>query len=284
MLALLSPAKTLDVESPLTTRKYSQPRHLDESHRLIEVMRTKSVTEISALMHISDELAALNADRYSAFETPFTRRNARPAALLFDGDVYQGLEPRRRFDERDWTEAQKTLRILSGLYGLLRPLDLIQPYRLEMGTGLRTDRGRNLYDFWGARITDLLRDDLAASPGPDVVVNLASTEYSSAVDFDALDARVLSPRFENQDRFGHWKVLSFPAKRARGMMAGWLVTERVRSARAVTEFAEDGYRHAKDVSTPEVPVFRRVGHRPPPFATGRRTAPRAVGLQSGTSE
>ncbi|MGD8215766.1 peroxide stress protein YaaA [Aestuariimicrobium sp. Y1814] len=257
MLALLSPAKSLDATSPLTTRKHSQPRQLDDSQRLIEVMRTKSVPEVAALMDISDELAALNVDRYASFETPFTTSNARPAALLFNGDAYQGLDARQRFDERDWTEAQKTLRILSGLYGLLRPLDLIQPYRLEMGIGLHTDAGRNLYDYWGSRITDLVRDDLAASPGPEVIVNLASTEYSTAVDFDAIDARVISPRFENRDRSGNWKVISFPAKRARGTMVGWLVTERVRSARAITEFAEDGYRYAKDVSTPDVPVFRR---------------------------
>lgn len=257
MLALLSPAKSLDLDSPLTTRKHSQPRQLDDSQRLVEVMRGKSVADISGLMHISSELAALNAERYAAFETPFTPRNARPAALLFNGDAYQGLDARQRFDERDWTEAQKTVRILSGLYGLLRPLDLIQPYRLEMGTGLRTEAGRNLYEYWGSRITELVRDDLAESPGPDVVVNLASTEYSTAVDFDALDARVITPRFESRDRAGNWKVISFSAKRARGTMVGWLVTERVRSARAVTEFAEDGYRYAKDVSTPDVPVFRR---------------------------
>lgn len=257
MLALLSPAKSLDLESPLTTRKHTQPRDLDHSQQLVEVMRTKSVTDISSLMHISSELAALNAERYATFETPFTTRNARPAALVFNGDAYQGLNARERFDERDWTEAQKTLRILSGLYGLLRPLDLVQPYRLEMGTGLPTDRGRNLYDFWGTRITDLVREDLAASPGADVVVNLASTEYSTAVDFDALDARVITPRFENRDRSGNWKVISFSAKRARGAMAGWLVTERVRSARAITEFAEDGYRYAAEASAPDAPVFRR---------------------------
>lgn len=257
MLALLSPAKSLDSTSPLPTRKHSQPRLLDDSQRLIEVMRTKSVPEIASLMHISSELAALNAERYAAFEAPFTTKNARPAALLFNGDAYQGMDARQRFDERDWTEAQKTVRILSGLYGLLRPLDLIQPYRLEMGTGVAAEHGRNLYEFWGSRLTDLVRDDLAESPGPEVVVNLASSEYSGAVDFTALDARVISPRFENRDHAGHWKVISFPAKRARGAMVGWLVTERVRSARAITEFAEDGYRYAKDVSTPDVPVFRR---------------------------
>ena len=258
MLALLSPAKSLDQTSALPTRKHSEPRQLDRSQELIDVMRTKTVDDVAKLMGISDELAALNVERYATFETPFTTDNARPAMLLFSGDVYQGLNVRERFGERDWTEAQKTVRILSGLYGLLRPLDLIQPYRLEMGTGLATDKGSNLYQFWGNEITDLVRADLADSPGPEVVVNLASTEYSSAVRFDDLDARVVTPRFEDKDRSGRWKVISFPAKRARGEMAGWMVTERVRSAKALTEFDGGGYRYAADVSTPDVPVFRKA--------------------------
>ena len=142
MLALLSPAKTLDYSTPLTTRKHSEPRLLGHTQALIDVMRTKSVADIAAMMSISDELAALNAQRYADFQLPFTTRNARPAALAFAGDVYLGLAARDRFDERDWTEAQKTVRILSGLYGVLRPLDLMQPYRLEMGRALLTDRGR----------------------------------------------------------------------------------------------------------------------------------------------
>lgn len=257
MLALLSPAKSLDETSPLPTRKHSEPRQLDDSAELIEVMRSKSVAEVAELMSISDELAALNVDRYQAFQTPFTTRNARPAMLLFSGDVYQGLNVRERFDEWDWTEAQKTVRILSGLYGLLRPLDLVQPYRLEMGTALTTERGTNLYAYWGSSITDLVRHDLAASPGAEVIVNLASTEYSTAVRFDEVDARVITPRFEDRDRKGNWKVISFPAKRARGEMAGWMVTERIRSARALTGFAGAGYRYVPEVSSPDVPVFRK---------------------------
>ena len=257
MLAVISPAKSLDLTSRPTTRKHSQPRLLDESQALTDVMRTKAPDEIADLMHVSDDIAELNAQRYRDFELPFTTRNARPAAFLFNGDTYQGLNARERFDERDWTEASKTLRILSGLYGVLRPLDLIQAYRLEMGTGLHTDRGTNLYQWWGSRITDLLRDDLAVAPGSDVLVNLASTEYFSAVDVDALDVRLVTPRFEDRSPSGQWKVISFSAKRARGEMAAWLVTNRVRSARAINDFDAAGYRFAKGVSTPDVPVFRR---------------------------
>lgn len=259
MLAVISPAKNLDTTSRSTTRKHSQPRLLDDTRALVEVMRTKAPDEVADLMHLSDELAELNSQRYRDFELPFTTRNAYRAALMFNGDTYQGMNARERFDERDWSEATKTLRILSGLYGLLRPLDLVQPYRLEMGTGLHTERGSNLYQWWGNRITDLLRDDLAASPGADVLVNLASTEYFTAVDADALDVRLVTPRFENRNPKGEWKVISFSAKRARGEMAAWLVTNRVRTARAITDFDAAGYRYAQDVSTPDVPVFRREG-------------------------
>ena len=257
MLVLLSPAKSLDYESPLPTRKRSEPRLLDESERLIEVMRGRSTSEIAGLMKISDELAALNAQRYADFHRPFTPKNARPAVLAFAGDVYQGLAVRRRWDERDYTEAQKTVRILSGLYGVLRPLDLIQPYRLEMGIRLATDRGRNLYDFWGSTITDLLRDDLVASPGAPVVINLASDEYANSVRPHELGARMISPRFEDVDARGGRGIVSFFAKRARGEMAGWLVRNRVRTPRALQGFAEAGYRYDPATSTKERPVFLR---------------------------
>ena len=272
MLALLSPAKTLDLESALPTRKHTQPRLLDESRRLIDVMVTRSPDEIASLMDISDDLAELNARRYRDFELPFTPRNARPAVLTFAGDVYQGMAVRERFRERDYTEANKTLRILSGLYGLLRPLDLVQPYRLEMGVRLRTGRGRSLYDWWGERITDLVRADLAESPGPNILVNLASHEYFSAVDADALDTRLISPRFEDEDARGRYRVVSFSAKRARGEMAAWLVLNRVRSAKAITEFDAGGYRYAREESTPDLPVFRRPRRRDGHDGPGSRPA------------
>lgn len=257
MIALLSPAKSLDYDSTLPTRKASQPRMLDRAEELIGVMRRKSPDEIAELMSISDDLADLNVKRYADFTTPFTKRNARPAVLAFTGDVYQGMDPRTRFGERDYTEAQKTIRILSGLYGVLRPLDLMQPYRLEMGTKLATDRGDTLYDYWGGAITEVLNADLAASPGPDVVVNLASGEYFRAVQPPDLQGRVISPRFLDQGPDGGYRIVSFFAKRARGEMAAWLVTNRVRTMRAIVDFDGAGYRFDPERSTDEEPTFIR---------------------------
>lgn len=257
MLTLISPAKSLDLDTPWPSRKHSQPRALEESAALVERLRTLAASDLRALMGVSEEIATLNVARFAEWETPFTPATARQALAMFDGDVYRGMNARERFDARDLTEAQKSLRILSGLYGLLRPLDLIQPYRLEMGTPLVTGRGRSLYAWWGSQITELVAADLDASPGTRAVVNLASEEYSQAVDFAALDCPVIAPRFEDQGPKGDWKVISFSAKRARGEMAGWIVRERVRSVRALTEFAEAGYAYQPDLSTREVPVFRR---------------------------
>ncbi len=263
MLILLSPAKSLDYESKLPKVTPTQPRLLDESEKLVEIMRTMSVADLAALAEISDELAAMNAARWAAFSTPFTRRNARPAVLAFNGDVYQGLGVRQRFGTRDSTEAQKTVRILSGLYGVLRPLDLMQPYRLEMGSRVASPRGRSLYDWWGSTITRVLREDLAAAPGADVVVNLASGEYFGSVRPDELGAPVVSPRFEDTDARGRRGVVSFFAKRARGELAAWLVLNRVRTPGALKDFDGAGYRYVKAASTPKVPVFVR------PFAARR---------------
>lgn len=257
MLVLLSPAKSLDYESRLATRKYSEPRLLDRSAELIEVLRGKQPDEIASLMNISDELAVLNVERYRDFELPFTRQNARPAALAFAGDVYQGMAASSRFGERDFTEAQKTIRILSGLYGVLRPLDLIQPYRLEMGSRLKTPAGNDLYDFWADTVTELLAADLAESPKPNIVLNLASQEYFGVVNPKLLDAPIISPRFEEITDSGKRRMVSFYAKRARGMMAGWAVTNRVRSARRLRDFDEDGYAYDEQTSSQSQPVFVR---------------------------
>ncbi len=256
MLALLSPAKSLDFKSKLTTSKRTEPRLLDESAALIDVMRQKSVSDIGSLMNISEELSTLNANRYAEYKDEHTRKNSRPAALAFNGDVYQGLQA-SKFDARDFTEAQKTLRILSGLYGLLRPLDLIQPYRLEMGTRLRTERGKDLYQWWGNEVTDLVKADLEESPGTDVIVNLASGEYFSVIDPSRLGVRVISPRFEDRDDDGKPRIVSFHAKRARGLMASWLVRSRVRTASAVTNFEADGYTFDSARSTKDTPIFVR---------------------------
>ena len=261
MLVLLSPAKTLDYASRLPTRKHSEPRLLEGSQQLIDVLVEKSPEELASLMGVSDELAVLNAQRYRDFETPFTPRNARPAILAFAGDVYVGLDAARRFDERDFTEAQKTIRILSGLYGVLRPLDLIQAYRLEMGTPLATDKGKNLYEFWGDRVSEVLKADLAAAPGPALVLNLASQEYFGVVNPEVLGVDVLSPRFEEVNPTGKRRMVSFFAKRARGEMAGWVVTNRVRSVRKLRDFDESGYRFDEQHSTRHVPVYVRAqGH------------------------
>lgn len=256
MLTVISPAKTLDFESPLATKKHSEPRLLRHTAGLIEVLRTKQATDLEQLMGISEELATLNVERFRRYEPEHTRANARPAVLAFNGDVYQGMAP-KEFDARDLTEAQKTLRILSGLYGNLRPLDLIQPHRLEMGTRLSTARGHSLYDWWGPLVSDCLARDVHASPGADVLVNLASNEYFKVVDVSRLDCRVISPRFEDRDARGRPRVVSFHAKRARGAMAGWLVRHRVRSAARIPDFGGLGYKYDDEASTRDTPVFVR---------------------------
>jgi len=256
MLTLLSPAKSLDFESKLSTSRRTEPRLLDESAALIDIMRQKSVSDIGSLMNISEELATLNAHRYGEYEDEHTRKNSRPAALAFNGDVYQGLQA-AEFNARDFTEAQKTLRILSGLYGLLRPLDLIQPYRLEMGTRLLTERGKDLYQWWGHEVTDLVKADLEESPGTGVVVNLASHEYFGVINTQRLGVRVISPRFEDRDDDGTPRIVSFHAKRARGLMASWLVRNRVRTVSAVTDFEADGYTFDSARSTKDIPIFVR---------------------------
>ena len=257
MLTLLSPAKSLDYESPLPTRKHSEPRLLDRAEELVEVLRDKSVGDLRELMDISQDLAELNVQRYRDFSTPFDPDNARPAVLAFAGDVYTGMDAIGTFGERDFTEANKTVRILSGLYGVLRPLDLMQPYRLEMGTKLSTERGDRLYDFWDDTITDVLNRDLADSPGPAGFVNLASNEYFSAVDTGRLEGRVISPRFLDEAKDGSYRVIAFWAKQARGAMAGWIVRERIRTYTHLTDFDLDGYRYDPELSTPDEPTFTR---------------------------
>ncbi len=258
MLILISPAKTLDLQSALPPLAVTQPRFLKQTKELVGIMQEKSPAELCSLMRISEELGVLNAQRYRDFEFPFTPENARPALLTFAGDVYHGLNALERFDRRDYAEATNTLRILSGLYGLLRPLDLIQPYRLEMGVRLSNPAGKDLYHYWRARLTEQVRTDVAGSPGDGVVVNCASEEYSSAIDFTELGVRVVSPRFENRNARGEWKVLSFRAKRARGSFSGWLIQNRVRTLSQLCDFAEDGYRYIEELSSPSVPVFRRL--------------------------
>ena len=260
MLTVLSPAKSLDFDSRLPTKKHSQPRLLDGAEVLADQLAGFTPAEIGKLMGISDDLAGLNAERFREFSLPFEPGRERPAVLAFAGDVYTGMQA-RTFGERDFTEAQKSIRILSGLYGVLRPLDLIAPYRLEMGTKLATEAGDSLYAYWRDRVTALLAEDLAESPGPPVLVNLASTEYFGVVDTKALGAKVVAPRFLDapQSDPTELKVISFFAKKARGAMASWLVRDRIRSPRKLVEFTELGYAYDADRSTPAEPTFVRSG-------------------------
>lgn len=257
VLIVVSPAKSLDYETPLATKKASEPRLLDDAEQLVSIMAAKSPGEIQKLMSVSPALAELNFERFQDWERPFTSENARPAVLAFNGDVYTGLDAAKSFTERDFTHAQKTLRILSGLYGVLRPLDLMMPYRLEMGTKLANRRGANLYDFWRKDITRVLADDLAASPGAKVLVNLASNEYFGAVDPAALGARIISPAFLDSKDGGPHKNISFFAKQARGAMSQYLIRERITTISGITGFTGMGYRFDEADSTPDRPVFKR---------------------------
>ena len=257
VLIVVSPAKSLDFESPLPTRKHSEPELLDRSEELVSVMRQRSPDDLAHAMSISPELAELNFERFQDWSPPFTPDNARPAMLAFNGDTYIGLDARDTFSERDYTHAQKVLRILSGLHGVLRPLDLIQPYRLEMGSKVEHANGRDLYSFWGDTVTERLAADIEASPGADALVNLASIEYFGVVRPELLRGRVISPKFLDARGDGDPKVVGFFAKRARGAMAGWMIRERITSIKAITEFTDLGYRHDPALSTRDEPVFTR---------------------------
>ena len=254
MLILLSPAKSLD-ESPYAALPTTVPDFLDRSETLIRELCTLSIAEIRSLMKISQNLATLNKGRYQRFHRPFTPHNAKPAALMFRGDVYRGLQ----FDALKAAEqnySQLHLRILSGLYGLLRPLDLIQPYRLEMGTRLSVGDTPNLYQFWGHTITESISTALAEQGGQ-LLINLASNEYFKAVKPTAIAARVITPGFKEQ-RDGQYKWISFYAKKARGSMARYLLANGVTSLDGLRAFDEDGYCYNHAISTTDKPIFTRV--------------------------
>jgi cytoplasmic iron level regulating protein YaaA (DUF328/UPF0246 family) len=257
VLIVVSPAKSLDFESPLPTKKTSEPRMLDKAEELVEIMAEKTPAQLAKMMSISQGLAELNFERFQDWERPFTTENARPALLAFSGDVYLGMDAANTFDERDYTHAQKVLRILSGLYGVLRPLDLMQPYRLEMGSTVKNPNGKDLYSFWGPDITERINADLAESPGAKVLVNLASNEYFGAIRPDELDGRLITPTFLDSKNGGPYKIVSFFAKRARGAMAGWIITERIKSAKALLDFDGMGYRYDPERSSADNPVFIR---------------------------
>ena len=254
MLAILSPAKSLDFESPLPRGRHTIPDFLDDSAQLVDRLRKLTAPDLSTMMGISDNLAKLNFDRYAAWKEPFSRSNARPAVLAFNGDAYRGLRA-WEFSGRDLSWAQRHLRILSGLHGVLRPLDLIQPYRLEMSTPLATPAGSNLYDFWQNRLTGVILAAAEASGTP-VLVNLASKEYFNALDLSAVGGRVITPRFLDF-RSGKYRFVSFLGKHARGMMARFIIERRMRFARGLLDFSEAGYRYDPGQSTRDRPTFVR---------------------------
>lgn len=255
MLMVLSPAKTLDYESELPAGlAVTRPEFLADSAELIAVLRTRTPAQIASLMSLSDKLAALNVARYQDWRPEYDLPDARPAIHAFKGDVYTGLEV-ERLRPADLDEAQTHLRILSGLYGLLRPLDLMLPYRLEMGTDLVNPRGRNLYAFWGDRIAEALSVALAEQ-GDDILVNLASNEYFKAVNVKKLQSQVFTPQFKDAKN-GQYKMISFFAKKARGRMAAWLLQNRIRHPDDLRAFDVDGYTFNADLSTPQSPVFTR---------------------------
>ena len=255
MLFLLSPAKSLDYDTPVSPDlAHTLPQFPKETAALIKLLKKKSPQDIAHLMDLSDALSALNVARYAAWSPKFTAKNSKQAMLAFNGDVYDGLNAKTlTTDDLAW--AQQHVGMLSGLYGLLRPLDWMQPYRLEMGTALANARGGNLYKFWGTSIAQHLNAQLAVDKTP-VVVNLASQEYFKSVDLKALKARVVECAFEDYKN-GVYKVISFNAKRARGMMARYAITKRVSTVKKLEAFAADGYAFDAVVSKPDRLVFRR---------------------------
>lgn len=254
MLFLLSPAKSLDYDTPAGDLPHTLPQFTPRSEQLIEVLRKKTPRQVAQLMGISDTLAALNVARYQAWSPKFTPKNSKQAMLAFNGDVYDGLQARSlQPADLDW--AQRHVWMLSGLYGVLRPLDRMQPYRLEMGTALAVGKARNLYQFWDSTIADHLNRQLAADTTP-VVVNLASQEYFRSVNLGTLKARVIECVFEDW-KGGGYKVISFFAKKARGLMARYAITKRVATPRKLEGFNLDGYAYDASVSRPERLVFRR---------------------------
>ncbi|WP_087545320.1 peroxide stress protein YaaA [Acinetobacter sp. WCHA29] len=254
MLALISPAKTLDYETTLPTDKYTQPRLLAQSQQLIDVCRKLSASEIASLMTVSEKIANLNVERFRDWNADFDFSNARQALFAFKGDVYTGLDA-YHLKDREIDFAQQHLRMLSGLYGLLRPLDLMMPYRLEMGTKLKNSRGHNLYEFWGSMITDQINQDLAEIDAK-VLVNLASDEYYKSVNEKKIQAEIIKPVFLDQKN-GKYKVISFYAKKARGLMARYLIENKLSQVEQLKAFDSEGYYFDAESSSNKELVFKR---------------------------
>ncbi|MDO6512810.1 peroxide stress protein YaaA [Neptuniibacter sp. 2_MG-2023] len=245
MLIVVSPAKTLDYETAPITRSHTLPRFVEHSQELIDDLKKLSVQDIAELMKLSDKLASLNVARYESWQPEFTFDNAKQAILAFKGDVYTGLDA-ESLSEEDLQFAQDHLRILSGLYGVLKPLDLMQPYRLEMGTKLANSRGKNLYEFWGTTICDDLNQALASSDTP-VLVNLASNEYYKAAKEKSIEGRIITPAFKDWKN-GQYKMISFYAKKARGLMTRYIIQNQIEDPELLKNFDIEGYRFAESMS------------------------------------
>jgi cytoplasmic iron level regulating protein YaaA (DUF328/UPF0246 family) len=245
MLLVVSPAKNLDYDSPLPTNKFTMPSMLAHSEELISICKKLTPADISSLMGVSDKIAGLNTARFTQWSMPFTVDNARPAMLAFNGDVYTGLDA-KTLSEGDFDFAQQHMRILSGLYGLLKPLDLMQPYRLEMGTRLVNERGTNLYQFWGDVITNAVNQALAEQ-GDKVLINLASTEYFKSVKKKNLAGDIITPAFKDWKN-GQYKMISFYAKKARGLMARYIIENRITEIEQLKSFDVAGYQYSADLS------------------------------------
>lgn len=258
MLIVLSPAKTLDYDTPPTTDVRTLPNFIPHSAELIDVLKKLAPADIASLMQISDALAHLNAGRFASWSTEFTKENAKQAVLAFNGDVYEGLDA-PSLTEKQLSYAQSHIRILSGLYGVLRPLDLMQPYRLEMGTRLVNTRGKNLYTFWGNLVTEALNEVLAAHKSA-ALINLASEEYFKVVKQKLLNVPVITPVFEDW-KGGKYKVISFFAKRARGLMARYAVVKGISQPEKLKQFNFEGYAFDPTASSEHTWVFRRCIER-----------------------
>ena len=254
MLIVVSPAKTLDYETPSKTKISTIPDYLDDSQQLINRLRRFSSLDIADLMKVSKKIADLNFDRYEMWKKKFTDKNAKQAALAFKGDVYTGLDA-ESFSAADFKFAQKHFRILSGLYGLLRPLDLMQPYRLEMGTRLETDRGKNLYEFWGSSITQGLNNQLKKTKS-EYLINLASNEYFKSVKPLELNAEIITPEFKEYKN-GEYKMIGIYAKKARGMLSRYIIQNQLSDPEDIKSFTEDGYKFSKQLSKGNKWVFTR---------------------------
>lgn len=254
MLTVISPAKTLDYETPATTRQATQPAFLSRASELVEDARRLTPGDIQSLMGVSESIANLNHERFMNWHPEFTPQNAKQALLAFKGDVYTGLAA-ETLDAKGLKFAQKHLRILSGLYGLLRPLDLMQPYRLEMGLRFNNRAGKNLYEFWGNDISDAVQADLKKSGSP-LLINLASNEYFKSVNAKTLDVEIITPVFKDLKQ-GKYKMISFFAKKARGLMARFIIDHQLNDPEGLKEFDAEGYYFSKTLSTASELVFLR---------------------------